>query len=192
MVQSAMRLFAQKGYAATTVAEIEGDVGLRPGSGGLYRHFASKDELLLAAVSDYHLRVQSIRRRLADEAAGAGRGVAADLRHLVAVLGGFLAEEQAMVQLGSEAWALPEVVRRALDEAWDDGYGMFTDLFIRHGVPEGEAQVLALSALGSITHYATHIGSWGSEPCGVPFERYLDAWVAQFSALAERVPDSVG
>ena len=42
----AARLFASQGVKATTVAQIEAAVGLRAGSGGLHRHFRTKDELI--------------------------------------------------------------------------------------------------------------------------------------------------
>ncbi len=45
-----LRLFAEQGYAATTTAQIEGALGLRPGSGGLFRHVRSKQDLLAAAL----------------------------------------------------------------------------------------------------------------------------------------------
>lgn len=47
-----MRLFGAQGYAATTVAQIESEAGLRPGSGGLYRHFPSKRQLLEAGIRE--------------------------------------------------------------------------------------------------------------------------------------------
>jgi AcrR family transcriptional regulator len=45
-----LRLFAEQGYATTSTAQIEAAMGLRPGSGGLFRHVGSKRELLEAAV----------------------------------------------------------------------------------------------------------------------------------------------
>ena len=51
IVVEALRLFAERGYSATAVAEIEAAAGLSPGAGGLYRHFRSKEEVLAAAVA---------------------------------------------------------------------------------------------------------------------------------------------
>jgi AcrR family transcriptional regulator len=53
LLDEAIRLFAAKGYAQTTVADIQRACGLRPGSGALYRHFSSKRELLEAATRRY-------------------------------------------------------------------------------------------------------------------------------------------
>jgi AcrR family transcriptional regulator len=47
----ALRLFGEQGFAKTSVAQIEQAAGLSGGSGALYRHFTSKDELLVRAVA---------------------------------------------------------------------------------------------------------------------------------------------
>ena len=46
VLEVAAELFGRHGYTATTVAQIEKAAGLSPGSGGLYRHFSSKKDLL--------------------------------------------------------------------------------------------------------------------------------------------------
>jgi AcrR family transcriptional regulator len=43
IVDEAMRLFSEHGYTATSIAKIEAAVGLTPGAGGIYHHFASKE-----------------------------------------------------------------------------------------------------------------------------------------------------
>jgi AcrR family transcriptional regulator len=48
IVREATRLFAEQGIKATTVAQIEQAVGLRKGSGGVHRHFATKSNLVRA------------------------------------------------------------------------------------------------------------------------------------------------
>lgn len=50
LVAQGMRLFGERGYAATSVAQIEEAAGLSAGSGGLYRHFRSKEALLAAGI----------------------------------------------------------------------------------------------------------------------------------------------
>ncbi|GAC68603.1 TetR/AcrR family transcriptional regulator [Gordonia soli] len=52
IITEALRLFGERGYAATTIAQIEDAAGLSPGSGSLYRHFRSKDQLLYEAVGE--------------------------------------------------------------------------------------------------------------------------------------------
>jgi AcrR family transcriptional regulator len=50
LLDAAMSLFAEKGYEATSVGDIESAAGLAPRSGALYQHFRGKDEVLHAAV----------------------------------------------------------------------------------------------------------------------------------------------
>ncbi|OBF63521.1 transcriptional regulator [Mycobacterium sp. 852002-51971_SCH5477799-a] len=52
IIAEALRLFGERGFAATTIAQIEEAAGLSPGSGALYRHFPSKDQLLYEAVGE--------------------------------------------------------------------------------------------------------------------------------------------
>ncbi|WP_194833900.1 TetR/AcrR family transcriptional regulator [Nocardia sp. XZ_19_369] len=50
VMAAALRLFGEQGFARTTVTQIEQAAGLSGGSGAMYRHFRSKDELLVEAV----------------------------------------------------------------------------------------------------------------------------------------------
>src|SRR5262245_35719211 len=46
----AMRLFAEHGFAGTTVGDIEDAAGLTRRGGAFYRHFRSKEDILSASV----------------------------------------------------------------------------------------------------------------------------------------------
>jgi AcrR family transcriptional regulator len=46
----ALRLFAERGYERTSIADIHTAAGLTPGSGALYKHFQSKRDLLERAL----------------------------------------------------------------------------------------------------------------------------------------------
>jgi AcrR family transcriptional regulator len=50
VIREARRLFAEQGYEATSVADIQAAAGLAPGSGALYKHFVSKRALLEAVL----------------------------------------------------------------------------------------------------------------------------------------------
>lgn len=50
LLDAAMQLFAERGYEATTVGEIERAAGMAPRSGALYQYFAGKDEVVRAAL----------------------------------------------------------------------------------------------------------------------------------------------
>lgn len=48
-----MRLFAEKGYERTSIADIQAAAGLNPGSGALYKHFPSKEAVLRAGIERF-------------------------------------------------------------------------------------------------------------------------------------------
>ncbi|OHV06639.1 TetR/AcrR family transcriptional regulator [Mycobacterium talmoniae] len=50
ILDEALRLFAEHGYAGTSVGSIEDAAGLSPRSGALYTHFGSKEQVMAAAV----------------------------------------------------------------------------------------------------------------------------------------------
>jgi AcrR family transcriptional regulator len=59
MVEAGMTLFGERGYDATSVADIQVACGLTAGSGALYKHFPSKQALLAEGLHRY---VASVRR----------------------------------------------------------------------------------------------------------------------------------
>ena len=68
LLETAIRLFSARGYAATSIADIQQACGLAPGSGALYKHFGSKQELLQAAVRRRLDRIAAARRLFDAEA----------------------------------------------------------------------------------------------------------------------------
>lgn len=64
ILTAAVSLFAQQGYEATTVGEIEEAAGLVPRSGGLYKHFPSKRALLDAALARRLDEITSLDQRI--------------------------------------------------------------------------------------------------------------------------------
>jgi AcrR family transcriptional regulator len=64
ILEAAMELFAELGFSGTTISEVERRVGLAVGTGSLYRHFSSKEELLQAALEREigHIRLDIQRR----------------------------------------------------------------------------------------------------------------------------------
>jgi AcrR family transcriptional regulator len=51
LLDAAFAMFLDKGYEGTAITDVERSVGLKAGTGGFYRHFRSKEELLDAAVA---------------------------------------------------------------------------------------------------------------------------------------------
>lgn len=72
LLEVAMALFAEEGFAGTTITEVERRAGLTPGTGSFYRHFGSKEELLTAAAA------REVERCMAEVAAARAERPAPD------------------------------------------------------------------------------------------------------------------
>lgn len=77
LLDSAERLFAAKGFVATTVAEITAEAGYAKGN--FYRHWQSKDEIMLEIIAG---KMQSYRR-MRDEALRDARTLEEVMGHIL-------------------------------------------------------------------------------------------------------------
>ncbi len=105
ILDEATRLFAERGYEGTSMADLAERVGLRKAS--LFHHFASKEELRRAVLSRLVQRVTSVLS-VATTDAGQGDGFSKHLDALTdAVIG----------MLGEQPYAARLVLREAME--WD-------------------------------------------------------------------------
>jgi len=95
LLEAAAAVIAEKGYDATTMAEVAARAGAQIGS--LYRFFPNKDVLASALIERFHTRVGEVFDAI-DEQAGA-LSVPALADALLDVLGGLRGETQAIVAL---------------------------------------------------------------------------------------------
>lgn len=79
ILDHALRLFAERGYEATSVGEIETAAGLAPRSGALYKHFASKRALIDAALAERFGHMDAIDERVEAMPAGPPEDLRAEL-----------------------------------------------------------------------------------------------------------------
>ncbi len=186
LLEAALGIFAKQGYAGTTVSELERAVGLTPGSGALYRHFDSKEALLLAAVRAYHTRMKV----LCDEvrAKGAAKNAHTELTRILDALAMFLSEERPMVEVAG-ASDLPAAVRAAIGDSWDEGYQLVADAFRRYGFGHDEAQAAAVACLGSLAHYVLQEMAVGTAPNGVDGYQFVIYWLDHWTNALERGPE---
>jgi AcrR family transcriptional regulator len=181
LLAAALKLFAAKGYAATSVADIQRASGLAPGSGALYKHFSSKRELLEAAVAHRIDSIVGAREQYDAEDLGgveaavraAGRLIWDNLRQGEDVLKVMLREPDELGDLDEKTWQVitDNAYRRFADEL---------DASNRSGrtrIPDPEAA--AAVAIGSLSYAATLQALTGRSPGNVGDERYFEAWVNQ-------------
>lgn len=106
IVDSAMELFAEQGYRATTIVQIEAAAGLTPGAGGIYRHFASKEAVLAAGV-DRHLGRLAALRDLREVFIGVG-----DLRTQLTITARYV-----LAEVDNEATLLAVLLRECRERS---------------------------------------------------------------------------
>lgn len=182
IIDEALRLFAERGYSATSVAEIEAASGLSPGAGGLYRHFKSKYEVLAAAINEHANRT---RTQVADSLAQLDTMEKADLEvrlsHLVRAGLAKVREESELTRVFfrdlSQFPELVAVVREGLLQPMFDAIVMWF-----RGQPEyADAEVdwtgIAAVLGGSVVHYRLFQETVGESPGHAEKDQFVQAWV---------------
>jgi AcrR family transcriptional regulator len=185
LLTEAMRLFSDKGFEATSVSQIEAAAGLAAGSGALYRHFKSKDDLLVAGID----RQLDRRAAMADiRALFAGLG---DLHSELTVLGRYLLT---VIDQESELLQIAARTPAGLSERLDTAYAALVDSLIEElsgwitawapRASSEQAKVLAALGINSILgeRFATDLFRRSEAP--ISDDRYLREWTA---VLAGRV-----
>ncbi len=195
LVVEAMRLFAERGFRATTVGEIEEAAGLVPRSGGLYKHFPSKRALFEEAV-DRHIRgAEGIQRVIGLLPIGELRS---ELTLLARYLMGELASErEVVVLLEKEGGSFPELRERFFKEVVQRGYEYAAEFAQRwlKSIPGGDtvdAEALACLAVGAIVAYRQTEWTFGRNPLAVDEERFVQTFVDVFTRLASAEGGSDG
>ena len=149
ILTEARRLFRQRGFHGVGIDEIGTAVGIT--GPGIYRHFASKEDLLTSALLEGAEQLWTERRHADDDEA--------DLDALVHDHAAWAVENVDVIDLWNrEARSLPGPARlqqrriqRRYVEAWVDAL-----LLERPGMPEGQARAMVHAAIGlihSVAHY---------------------------------------
>lgn len=184
LIDAALALFASEGYRGTTIRKIEEAAGLTPGAGGLYRHFRSKEELLLAAVDRYRADVASFVARV-PELMRLG-DVRAELLVAAKLSREFNERNDALLRvLILEQQAIPKKAQRHFQEAWEDGYRLYaTWLGARLGPESGvDIEAAAIQLFGALAQYQVQVETFSRPPLGVEPERFIVAWADHWTAF---------
>ncbi len=176
--REAMRLFARNGYGATTVAEIEEAVGLSPGSGGMYRHYPSKEAVLRSAVERYAeqfaTRLSAFARDLVETDQ---RDVRAQLRVIAERTLEDTPEQRDLLRvLFRESDTVPHVLAEVRDRFLQLGYSGFAAWLRGHGVDAG-AEASAAVFFGALINFWASGVLLGSSPGEVARDRFVDGWI---------------
>jgi AcrR family transcriptional regulator len=187
IVDEAMRLFSQHGYAATSIVRIEEAAGLTPGAGGLYHHFKSKEAVLAAGIERQLERLGALRRiRQVLGSLGDHRAeLTLTARYFLAELDN---ESELLRILASDVRNRPQVLTAAAEELVSSTLSDFAGWIeeeAERAVPAEEAKAIAVLGLGSLL--SSHLLR---DVLGVPIqvddETLVDAWVqTMITAMAE-------
>jgi AcrR family transcriptional regulator len=195
ILTEAMRLFGEQGYEPTTIAEIEAAAGLTPGSGGLYRHFRSKADVLAAGVLQQIRTVADLIATVDDPEQLRQR----PLRDRLAILGeaGFrrldAKRDLNRILHRRDLVAFPELLVALRDEDLRRVFQSVTHWFEAEAgehAPKRDWQAIAAVLVGAIAHYWLLRDAIGGHPDDVGEERYRAAWVEMALLLLPKQEDS--
>jgi AcrR family transcriptional regulator len=184
LIDVALTLFASEGYRGTTIRKIEKAAGLTPGAGGLYRHFRSKEELLLAAVDRYRADVAVFLART-PELMQLG-DVRAELLLAAKLSREFNERNDALLRvLVLEQSAIPKKAQRHFQQAWEDAYRVYARWLASRLGPESgvDTEAAAIQLFGSLAQYQVQVETFTHPPLGVDPDRFAVAWADHWSAF---------
>lgn len=186
---AALELFREKGYAATSIADIERAAGLAPRAGTFYRHFASKAEL---AVEIGRTSIIETRGDLGFD----GVLPLGDTRaELVLIAKGYLraAQRQApLAKLIAEVQELPEI-QALQNEVSEDLLGALLQWVASKpyalGKIETQRAALVLSIFGGWIFYVAKRGA-GPDVAGdltddIMLKEWADLWATRLDTAQE-------
>jgi AcrR family transcriptional regulator len=178
IVDEAMHLFSEHGYAATSVAKIEAAAGLTAGAGGLYHHFKSKEAVLAAGLERHLSRLEALRdiRRLLTPLGDLKAELTLIARYILAELD---SESELLRILATEARNRPHLLTTAVDQLVNSTYQGFATRIAERAerpMPEVSSTTIATLGLGSLLSNRLLRDIFGV-PSPVDDEALVNAWV---------------
>jgi AcrR family transcriptional regulator len=152
ILDQAMRLFSEHGYAATSIAKIEAAAGLTPGAGGLYHHFASKEAVLAAGIERQLSRLAALReiRQILGSLGDLKAELTLTARYLLTELD---SESELLRIIASDARNRPQLLTAAVEQLVSSMYTGFATWIgerAERAIPAEEATAIAAFGLGSL------------------------------------------
>jgi AcrR family transcriptional regulator len=185
ILRSAMRLFAARGFRATTVGDIEAEAGLVPRRGALYRHFPSKEAVFEACLERWIADVKGFPATI--EALLPLDDLRSELTVIARGSLQILARQRDLFSfLARDAIDFPQLVARVHDELVAVGYRQLSAWFRAKlravDAAPAETDALAAVALSSLAHYRQDEAIYGAPPGDVGESDFVDAWVETWHA----------
>ena len=179
LLDVALELFASRGYAATSTAEIQKASGMSPGSGALYRHFRSKNDVLRAALRrglDRMRNSQSWREASTPADRVDALSQVADAAHRT------ITENADLVRLMLYE---PDAARDLVDELWIRNLAFANSTMgnalrataIETGSEIEDPEAIAAVLLAALSYLPVMQVMLGRLPGDMDLERFRDAWL---------------
>jgi AcrR family transcriptional regulator len=187
IVDEAMHLFSEHGYAATSIAKIEAAAGLTPGAGGIYHHFASKEAVLAAGIERQLARLGALReiRNVLGSLGDLEAELTLTARYVLAELD---SESELLRILASDARSRPQLLTSAVEQLVSStftGFATWIGERATRSIPAEEARAIAAFGLGSLLSSRLLRDVLGIPP-QVDDGALVDTWVKMMTAaLAE-------
>ncbi|MUL43051.1 TetR/AcrR family transcriptional regulator [Streptomonospora sp. PA3] len=184
LLAEGMRLFGERGYAATSVAQIEEAAGLSPGSGSLYKHFRTKEELLSEGLDRLLAGGRDLAERLgvrdsADPVAELTSVVHAGLRRMEE-------DRDANRVLFRDLDAFPDLLGRFGQGEIVRFHHAITAMLIALAGEDGKGpdwEAVTVVLQGATAHYWLLADRFGGHPTGVGEQRFANAAAVLIAAL---------
>jgi AcrR family transcriptional regulator len=178
IIDEAMHLFSEHGYATTSVARIEAAAGLTAGAGGLYHHFKSKEAVLAAGIERQLSRLDALRdiRRVLTPLGDLKSELILVARYILAELD---SESELLRILATEARSRPQLLTTALDTVVNstfDGFATWIAERAERPMPNVSPTTIATLGLGSLLSNRLLRDVFGV-PSPVDDEALVDGWV---------------
>ncbi len=178
IVDEAMRLFSEQGYAATSITKIEAAAGLTPGAGGIYHHFASKEAVLAAGIERQLARLGALReiRNVLGSLGDLKAELTLTARYVLAELD---SESELLRILASDVRSRPQLLSAAVEELVSStftGFATWISERSERTMAPAEASAIASFGLGSLFSSRLLRDVLGI-PAQVEDETLVDAWV---------------
>jgi AcrR family transcriptional regulator len=178
IIDEAMRLFSEQGYAATSIAKIEAGAGLSAGAGGLYHHFKSKEAVLAAGIERQLSRLDVLReiRQVLGPLGDLKSELTLIARYVLAELD---SESELLRILAIEARSRPQLLTAAVDRLVNssfDGFATWIEERAERPLDGAAPSTIATLGLGSLLSNRLLRDVFGV-PSPVDDEALVDAWV---------------
>ncbi len=189
IIDEAMLLFSQHGYAATSVAKIEAAAGLTPGAGGIYHHFASKEAVLAAGIERQLARLGALReiRQVLGPLGDLKAELTLTARYVLAELD---SESELLRILASDVRGRPQLLTAAVEQLVSStfaGFAIWIEERAERAIGAEEAEAIAAVGLGSLLSSRLLRDVLGI-PSQVDDETLVETWVAVMIVALGRPP----